>query len=85
LAQKIRDNTAKLELLTLLNQEKTELIKILQNQDEKKAFVKNISKISEVYKFDLKKLSDIVCRQCCELQVLVNSHEILVDNVFCSV
>lgn len=70
LAKAINDNTARLELLALINREKTELARIIDHQNKKREHLDNVVDVADVYKDDIKKLTEIVKNQNKELQLL---------------
>lgn len=71
LKRSIRDNTARLELLGLLNNEKTQLTRLIQHQQDKRVHLENIVGASAQFKQDICKLKDIVRTQERELEVSI--------------
>lgn len=69
--QTIDANTARIELLTVLNRERDELEKIVLNQPKKKEKLDEIRENIRRYKKDLAKLKSIIDNQNRQLEVLV--------------
>lgn len=55
----------------MLNREKTELARLVSQQLKKKEHLTNVIDMAEMYKEDIKKLSDVVKQQMEELSVCV--------------
>ncbi|KAK4886372.1 hypothetical protein RN001_002643 [Aquatica leii] len=71
LAETLKLNTAKLDLLGLLNKEKTELARIIDDQSKKREQKQEtVEDVIRAYQYDLDKLSKTVIKQREELRIL---------------
>ncbi|GJQ65645.1 hypothetical protein Trydic_g7735 [Trypoxylus dichotomus] len=69
--------TKEIELLGLLNNEKTKLTRLVQHQEEKRLHLESVAGASEQFKQDISKLKEIVRTQHNELQILNDEIKIL--------
>lgn len=73
LTKAIQENTNRVELLGLMNRERTELARIISNQvriQEEQKQTESINDVTEMYRKDIEKLSVIVKKQNNELKLL---------------
>lgn len=74
LVEIVKSSTSRVDLLAVLNREKTELARLVAQQNLKRQQIQytNASEVADLFREDILKLSKIVLRQNAEIKVLVS-------------